>query len=1224
MNDNTINADVTMRGPVSAGGAGRFRAGDEILGRYVVEAELGQGGMGVVYLCLDRVGGVKVAVKGLPPEVSHNSEEMEEIRENFRLVCGLRHPNIAGIRTLEKDERGDYYLVMDLVVGENLNRWLKRKGTSVTDAERLTVLREIADALDYAHGRKVMHRDIKPENIMIGEDGHVQVLDFGLAAQIRTSVSRVSMLVTSKSGTPTYKSPEQWQGRPQGAEADQYALGVIAYRMFAGHLPFDGEDLDVLGRAVLTAPVQEVAGIGDAVNVALARALAKEPKDRYRSCRQFVAALEGRRIAGVRLNRKGVRIAFATLAVGLVLGLASIWSCGGRVTIKEEAYLLEAKAAQAREENARMEVSRFPDLKPKSMELEALFVAGKKALVEGDYRVAVSCFKKVKANLLWLVEKRKSLLSEAEREQVAREERARLARQREAEERKRREAQATEERRRQAEAERERQRRAEEQREREKVINVRKALEAFRAQDWQDGVRYAEQTNMDDPEILHYLGYCRYNGLGGCQDLSQAYELFLKSARAGNVMSQYYLGVMYRDGVAVGKDAHVALQWFMRAAEAGNAAAQYCVGEACMSGNGVRADETKAIEWYRRAAEQGDADAMKSLGDAYRYAAGVEENDDESMKWYRKAAELGNVGARHMIERVESAVRCKESVSKAIAAFKRQDWARGLVFAADVGEAETAELKYYLGLCHYDGHVVEKDYHKAFELFTKAAERGYAAAQYKLGVMHWYGRGVSRNYGLAYEWYLKAAKQGYADAQNVVGRCHEEGWGCKKDCVEAVNWYKKAAEQGLAVAQSNLACMYEKGEGVARDLPQAFVWYSKAAKQGNAYAQYCLANLYLNGKGVEKDCSQSFSWYLKAAHQGNASAQNMLGRCHYEGWGCEKDFAEAANWFRKAAEQGHAFSQFNLAIMYENGKGVDKNLVMAKEWYEKAAKQGHESAKKALDRLTSRQNARPKDAEEKEPRSLIDELCKRNNIRLGLNALNGWHWFIGEAFFGTKEGWSADSRMRVFYKAFEDGVAEYAKALGCNVSSTESSKRDDSGSERKRMQLTCSQQVAGVSVVKIAERCRDNGLEMCLLLKVNPVAANCVLQNATNGVTPKVSVVGRYSAKEWAEKLSREEIGPRAIADDESKVWIVSAASAEGAKTDSANVRHKAEAQATHLVRYGLEMRVSAEETVKDDKYLRVVKLDLGRIRENVRILRSEVYEENGRIRAFAVAGYQL
>ena len=245
MIETTINDAPTMRDEAERSTM-RLRPGDEILGRYVVQGELGQGGMGVVYKCLDKVGGVEVAMKGLPPEVSHNADEMEEVRDNYRLVQGLRHPNICGIQILEKDERGDYYLVMDLAGGENLNRWLKRH-PDATDMQKISILRQIAAALDYAHEMKIIHRDVKPENVMVYEDGTAQVLDFGLAAQVRSSLSRTSQAVTSKSGTPGYKAPEQWLGRPQGPASDQYALGVIAYKMFAGFLPFDGDDIVVLG-----------------------------------------------------------------------------------------------------------------------------------------------------------------------------------------------------------------------------------------------------------------------------------------------------------------------------------------------------------------------------------------------------------------------------------------------------------------------------------------------------------------------------------------------------------------------------------------------------------------------------------------------------------------------------------------------------------------------------------------------------------------------------------------------------------------------------------------------------------------------------------------------------------------------------------------------------------------------------------------------------------------
>ena len=275
----------------------RLKKGDLLLGRYEVLAELGQGGMGVVYKCFDRTGGVEVAVKGLPPEVSHDPTSMEDIRDNFQLVSDLRHPGIVGIRNLEADsETGDYYLVMDLAPGKSLRRWAKSHQEPEHLQAKLKIVAEIAAALDYAHSRRIMHRDIKPENVMVDEDGHAHVLDFGLASQIRSSMSRVSLVVRSQSGTPSYKAPEQWRGHPQNARTDQYSLGVLAYELIAGYLPFDSEDMAILRMSVLGEPVAEIPDVPMYINDAFGRALAKNPQGRFPSCKEFVDALEGRRV----------------------------------------------------------------------------------------------------------------------------------------------------------------------------------------------------------------------------------------------------------------------------------------------------------------------------------------------------------------------------------------------------------------------------------------------------------------------------------------------------------------------------------------------------------------------------------------------------------------------------------------------------------------------------------------------------------------------------------------------------------------------------------------------------------------------------------------------------------------------------------------------------------------------------------------------------------------
>lgn len=277
-------------------GNGRLKSGCLLLGRYEVLSELGQGGMGVVYKCFDRTGGVEVAIKGLPPEVSHDPTSMEDIRENFQLVSDLRHPGIVGIRNLEADSNtGDYYLVMDLAPGKSLRRWAKSHQGPEHLQGKLKIVAEIAAALDYAHSRKIMHRDIKPENVMVDDDGHVHVLDFGLASQIRSSMSRVSLVVRSQSGTPSYKAPEQWRGQPQNARTDQYSLGVLAYELIAGYLPFDSEDMAILRMSVLGEPVSEIPDVPPYINAALERALAKNPQGRFPSCKEFVDALEGRK-----------------------------------------------------------------------------------------------------------------------------------------------------------------------------------------------------------------------------------------------------------------------------------------------------------------------------------------------------------------------------------------------------------------------------------------------------------------------------------------------------------------------------------------------------------------------------------------------------------------------------------------------------------------------------------------------------------------------------------------------------------------------------------------------------------------------------------------------------------------------------------------------------------------------------------------------------------------
>ncbi len=322
-----FDMDKTMPGNHDRKTDGRFEPGDLIMGRYKVLAELGQGGMGVVYKCFDETAGIEVALKALPPELSHNSLEMEDIKENFQLVHNLHHPNIASSNNLERNpENGNYYLIMECCEGEDLRRWIKRKrkDNPLTLNDVLPIIRQVADALDYAHAQKIMHRDIKPGNIMIDSAGSVKVLDFGLAAQIHTSMTRVSMAYHGTSGTGPYMAPEQWRGRAQGAAADQYALAVMAYEMLAGHLPFESTDPAILQQAVLTQDAENIVDLPAAAQNALKRAMSKEAAERFNSCADFAAALGGAKVGKAKKVSSGKSGGGAWKWIAAVIVLALI------------------------------------------------------------------------------------------------------------------------------------------------------------------------------------------------------------------------------------------------------------------------------------------------------------------------------------------------------------------------------------------------------------------------------------------------------------------------------------------------------------------------------------------------------------------------------------------------------------------------------------------------------------------------------------------------------------------------------------------------------------------------------------------------------------------------------------------------------------------------------------------------------------------------------------
>lgn len=273
-----------------------FAPGDMIGGNYRLEAQLGHGGMGIAWKAFDETAQRYVVLKFVPKEILHISEAMNSVRDSFQKVHALQHQHICPLYGLFNDPKCGLFLVMKYVDGITLDVY-RKKHTPISFDDVVRILDKIADALDYAHARKVIHRDIKPANIMIGEKDGVQIIDFGLADEIRESLSLSGNSTVRKiSGTRSYMSPEQWEGKRQNAKTDQYALAVTAYEMLAGHVPFSGSDTEILQNCVLHVIPERIKGLPDYINDALGKALSKKPKDRFGSCAAFVGALTNRSI----------------------------------------------------------------------------------------------------------------------------------------------------------------------------------------------------------------------------------------------------------------------------------------------------------------------------------------------------------------------------------------------------------------------------------------------------------------------------------------------------------------------------------------------------------------------------------------------------------------------------------------------------------------------------------------------------------------------------------------------------------------------------------------------------------------------------------------------------------------------------------------------------------------------------------------------------------------
>jgi len=314
-----------------------------LLSRFPLERELGQGGMATVYLARDLRHQRQVAVKVLRPEIAMLLGR-ERFEREVRVASSLNHPNIIAVHD-SGEAAGFLYYVMPAVEGESLAARLARERHLGVE-ESLRLVREVSEALDYAHARGVVHRDIKPANILLS-GGHALVADFGIALALsRVEGDRLTETGLSM-GTPAYMSPEQAAGhREVDGRSDQYSLACTLYEMLGGEPPFTGSTpRSVMARQLADPPPPLGTvrpGLPPGLEVALRRALAKIPVDRFETTGAFSraadASLSGDQVAArmpAAPRRMPRRVVFGTLIVLLAAAAVAIgravWSGTGAI-----------------------------------------------------------------------------------------------------------------------------------------------------------------------------------------------------------------------------------------------------------------------------------------------------------------------------------------------------------------------------------------------------------------------------------------------------------------------------------------------------------------------------------------------------------------------------------------------------------------------------------------------------------------------------------------------------------------------------------------------------------------------------------------------------------------------------------------------------------------------------------------------------------------------------
>jgi len=252
------------------------------LDHYQILEKIGQGGVGVVYRAFDTLLDRQVAIKILSGDYAHDPAARKRMLREAKAASSIEHGNVVTVHGVGETREGEVYIVMALHEGVPLDEYIATGAASIEEAVR--IVSEIALGLEALHRRGIIHRDIKPGNIILSDDGHARLIDFGLAKLL--GASKITKTGTTV-GTLEYMAPEQAAGYATDARVDVYALGVVLYELLTGVRPHQGEHKSVIVYSIVNQdpkPLRDISPhVPQSIADVVARAMAKNPGDRIQS-----------------------------------------------------------------------------------------------------------------------------------------------------------------------------------------------------------------------------------------------------------------------------------------------------------------------------------------------------------------------------------------------------------------------------------------------------------------------------------------------------------------------------------------------------------------------------------------------------------------------------------------------------------------------------------------------------------------------------------------------------------------------------------------------------------------------------------------------------------------------------------------------------------------------------------------------------------------------------